>query len=84
MFGDHDRDEIAMEAERKQFFAEPGLKAFKEDKVMIEAQQRVIAATPHPRMMPMVTDEAVLTYEGVLKRLLREEAAGLEPETASA
>jgi len=74
----------AAEAERKQFFAELGLKAFNEDKVMIEAQQRVIAATPDPRMMPMVMDKAVLTYEGVLKRLLREEAAGVAPERARA
>jgi vanillate O-demethylase monooxygenase subunit len=51
---------------------------------MIEAQQRVIAATPNPRMMPMVMDKAVLTYEGVLKRLLREEAVETAPERARA
>jgi len=64
----------AREAERKSFFAELGLKAFNEDRVMIEAQQRRIATTPNPRMMPMAMDKAVLLYEGVVKRKLREEA----------
>ncbi|HTU10671.1 MAG TPA: aromatic ring-hydroxylating dioxygenase subunit alpha [Allosphingosinicella sp.] len=64
------------EAERKQFFADLGVRAFTEDREMIEAQHKVIQSTANPRMMPMVMDKAVLTYAGVLKRLLREEAAG--------
>ncbi len=64
----------AKEASRKSFFAELGLKAFEEDRRMIEAQYRVIAQTENPRMMPMVMDKAVRTYEGVLKRLHKEEA----------
>jgi vanillate O-demethylase monooxygenase subunit len=64
----------AREAERKAFFAELGRKAFNEDKVMIEAQHRVMRATENPRPMPMVMDKAVLAYEGVLKRLLRAES----------
>jgi vanillate O-demethylase monooxygenase subunit len=65
----------AREAGRKAFFAELGVKAFNEDKVMIEAQHRVMESTDAPRMMPMVMDRAVLAYEGVLKRLLREEGS---------
>lgn len=70
------------EAERKPFFTDLGLKAFEEDRQMIEAQYRVIQSTGAPRMMPMVMDKAVLSYEGVLKRLLREEAAGAPAEVA--
>jgi vanillate O-demethylase monooxygenase subunit len=64
------------EAERKPFFADLGRRAFEEDRLMIEAQHKVIQSTANPRMMPMVMDKAVLTYAGVLKKLLREEAAG--------
>lgn len=64
------------EAERKPFFADLGRRAFEEDRQMIEAQHKVIQSTANPRMMPMVMDKAVLTYAGVLKKLLREEAAG--------
>jgi vanillate O-demethylase monooxygenase subunit len=62
------------ESERKGFFADLGRRAFEEDRQMIEAQHRSIQATDSPRMMPMAMDKAVLTYAGVLKRLLREEA----------
>jgi vanillate O-demethylase monooxygenase subunit len=70
------------EAERKPFFADLGRRAFEEDRVMIEAQHDVIQATENPRMMPMVMDKAVKLYAGVLKRLLREEAAGARAEVA--
>lgn len=63
----------AADSERKQFFADLGRKAFEEDRRIIEAQHRLIEATPTPRMMPMVMDKAVLLYEGVLKKLLRKE-----------
>jgi vanillate O-demethylase monooxygenase subunit len=63
------------EAERKGFFADLGRRAFEEDRQMIEAQHRTISMTSAPRMMPMAMDKAVLTYSGVLKRLLNEEAA---------
>ena len=72
----------AREAHRKAFFAELGLRAFNEDKVMIEAQQRVLKTDETRRMMPMVMDKAVLAYEGVLKRLLRDE--GTMPARLSA
>jgi len=74
----------AADAERKQFFAELGLRAFNEDKTMIEAQYRVIRQTEKPRMMPMVMDKAVLTYEGVLKRLLRAQGGAEEPRAVMA
>ena len=70
------------EAERKPFFADLGRRAFEEDRLMIEAQHKMIQSTANPRMMPMVMDKAVLTYAGVLKRLLREEAAGARSEVA--
>lgn len=63
------------EPERKGFFAELGRRAFEEDRRMIEAQHKIISATAAPRMMPMAMDKAVLTYAGVLKRLVNEEAA---------
>ncbi len=49
---------------------------------MIEAQQRVLKTDETRRMMPMVMDKAVLAYEGVLKRLLRDE--GTMPARLSA
>jgi hypothetical protein len=36
----------------------------------------MIQATPDQRMMPMVMDKGVVTYEGVVKRMLRAEAEG--------
>jgi len=66
----------AADAGRKSFFAELGLRAFNEDRVMIEAQYRMIQASPDRRMMPMVMDKGVLTYEGVVKRMLRAEGDG--------
>lgn len=72
----------AREAERAPFFADLGRRAFEEDRHMIEAQYKVIQATPNPRMMPMAMDKAVLTYAGVLKTLLRAEAAGAPAEVA--
>jgi vanillate O-demethylase monooxygenase subunit len=66
----------AADADRKSFFAELGYKAFSEDRVMIEAQYKLIQASPDRRMMPMVMDKGVVTYEGVVKRMLRAEAEG--------
>lgn len=66
------------EAERKEYFADLGRRAFEEDRHMIEAQHKIISTTESPRMMPMAMDKAVLTYAGVLKRLMREEAAPIE------
>lgn len=47
--------------------------AFGEDKVMIEAQQRVIDDTPEPRVMPIAHDRGVILYNRLVERLAREE-----------
>lgn len=47
-------------------------RAFAEDKTMIEAQQRVIAATPDPAVMPTVHDKAVILYNRLVERLARQ------------
>ena len=72
----------AAAAVQKDFFAQLGRKAFNEDKVMIEAQHRMIGQSPGARMMPFVMDKSVLAYEGVVKKLLQAEAR--EPETEPA
>lgn len=48
--------------------------AFGEDKAMIEAQQRVIDATPEPRVMPTGADKGVTLYQRLVERMAREEA----------
>jgi len=50
--------------------------AFGEDKVMIEAQQRVIAATPDPQVMPTSADKGVILFNRLVEKLARGEAAG--------
>lgn len=57
-------------ADKQDFFADLGLRAFLEDKRMIEAQWRVMQATS-TRIMPLAMDQAVLKYEAVNKRLLQ-------------
>ena len=48
-------------------------KAFAEDKVMIEAQQRIIDVTPDPVVMPTSSDKGVTLYGRLVERLAREE-----------
>jgi len=43
--------------------------AFAEDKVMIEAQQRVIDMTPDPRIMPTSHDRGVTLFNRLVKKL---------------
>jgi vanillate O-demethylase monooxygenase subunit len=43
--------------------------AFGEDKVMIEAQQRVIDETPEPRIMPTAHDRGVTLFNRLVKKL---------------
>jgi len=52
--------------------------AFAEDKTMIESQQRVIAATPDPKIMPTAHDRGVTLYNRLVERLARENSAELE------
>ena len=56
-------------------------KAFDEDKTMIEAQQRVIDETLHPRMMPTAHDRTVTMFNAKVTRLAR---LGGDPETVAA
>ena len=62
----------ANHAHMQDFFADLGLRAFHEDKAMIEAQWRIMQATSH-HVMPLAMDQAVLKYEAVNKRLLNAE-----------
>jgi vanillate O-demethylase monooxygenase subunit len=47
--------------------------AFDEDKVMIEAQQRVIDQTPEPRIMPTAHDRGVTLFNRLVKKLAEAE-----------
>jgi vanillate O-demethylase monooxygenase subunit len=67
------------EASRDRFH-QVTLVAFAEDKVMIEAQQRVIDATPPHRVMPTSADKAITLYSAAVARLARYEG---EAEAAS-
>jgi vanillate O-demethylase monooxygenase subunit len=50
--------------------------AFDEDKVMIEAQQKVIDRTPDPRIMPTAHDKGVTMFNRLVERLVRSEREG--------
>ena len=54
---------------------EVAAQAFAEDKAIIEAQQRVIDATPDPRIMPTNADKGVTLFNRLVERLVREEAS---------
>lgn len=46
-------------------------RAFEEDRVMIEAQQKVIDLTPEPRVMPTAHDRGVTLYNRLVERLAK-------------
>jgi len=46
--------------------------AFEEDRVMIEAQQRVIDSTPEPVVMPIGHDKGITLYNRLVERMARE------------
>jgi vanillate O-demethylase monooxygenase subunit len=48
-------------------------KAFAEDKVMIEAQQKVIDLTPEPKVMPTAHDKGVTMFNRLVERLAKSE-----------
>jgi vanillate O-demethylase monooxygenase subunit len=55
--------------------------AFDEDKVMIEAQQKVIDRTPDARIMPTAHDKGVTIFTRLVERLAKaESAAAILPE----
>ncbi len=62
-------------ADLKPFFRDLAIRAFTEDKVMLEAQQQIIDADPSRRMMLFEIDKAPALYARLVERLLAEEAA---------
>lgn len=52
--------------------------AFGEDKIMIEAQQRVISQTADPEIMPTAHDRGVTLYNRLVEKLARDERTQLE------
>lgn len=50
--------------------------AFNEDKVMIEAQQRVIDSTPDPRIMPTAHDKGVTIFNRLVARMAKPDRHG--------
>jgi vanillate O-demethylase monooxygenase subunit len=52
-----------------------GAVAFEEDRVMIEAQQRVIDGTADPRIMPTSADMGVTLFNRMVEKIVRVEAA---------
>lgn len=50
--------------------------AFGEDKVMIEAQQRVIDETASPKVMPTAHDRGIIMFNRLVDKLVRGEAEG--------
>jgi phenylpropionate dioxygenase-like ring-hydroxylating dioxygenase large terminal subunit len=64
----------AAEADKQDFFADLGLRAFHEDKRMIEAQYAVMKRTS-AQIMPLAMDQAVMKYDAVLRRHLAAQAA---------
>lgn len=52
--------------------------AFAEDKTMIEAQQRVIAASADPQVMPTAHDRGITLYNRLVEKLARADALHLE------
>jgi vanillate O-demethylase monooxygenase subunit len=51
-------------------------KAFAEDRVMIEAQQRILDMTPTPRIMPTSADRAITLFNQLVAKRIREERQG--------
>jgi phenylpropionate dioxygenase-like ring-hydroxylating dioxygenase large terminal subunit len=61
-------------------------KAFMEDKVMIEAQQRVIDISPTARVMPIAHDRGITLFNRLVQRLASAEdlsATGTPPSTGN-
>jgi phenylpropionate dioxygenase-like ring-hydroxylating dioxygenase large terminal subunit len=50
-------------------------KAFAEDKMMIEAQQKVVDGTPNPRIMPTAHDRGLTMFNRMVERLWKQEVA---------
>ncbi len=57
--------------------------AFGEDKVMIEAQQKVIDRTPNPRVMPTAHDKGVTIFNRLVERLAKEGGTAANQENTA-
>jgi hypothetical protein len=62
-------------AEFEPVFFDIGKMAFAEDKVMIEAQQRMIDAHPDVKMQPLSMDGATNKFRGIMNRLMKAEGS---------
>lgn len=72
-YGTHRRFE--KEVELEMMMAMVG-KAFDEDKVMIEAQQKVIAASEDKTVVPTMHDRSITMYNAIVSKLARQEQFG--------
>ncbi|MXO71755.1 aromatic ring-hydroxylating dioxygenase subunit alpha [Alteraurantiacibacter buctensis] len=52
------------------------LQAFNEDKVMIEAQHKIIALTPNPTVMPTAHDRPVTIFNRMVERMAKDQSTG--------
>jgi vanillate O-demethylase monooxygenase subunit len=59
----------------KQAFLDLGNRVFNEDRVMLQAQQRIIDVDPSRRMVLFDVDKAPMLYRRLVEKLVREEAA---------
>lgn len=57
--------------------------AFTEDRSMIEAQQKIIDATPNPRIMPTGHDRAITMFNNLIARKVKEEGSPANPAIAA-
>lgn len=48
--------------------------AFGEDKVIIEAQQRIVDANPLAKPRPLAADSAITRFHRIMDQLMREES----------
>ena len=55
------------------------LQAFAEDKVVIEAQQRIIDRDPSRHILATRADTAAITFDRLMNRLMAEEATPADP-----
>jgi phenylpropionate dioxygenase-like ring-hydroxylating dioxygenase large terminal subunit len=69
------------EPELRDTLYELGLKAFNEDRVMIEAQQRNIDLAPETKMVKLSIDSGIAQFNRVMDELIKEETA-LSPPPA--
>lgn len=59
---------------RRDLLMDIAAQAFGEDKVMIEAQQKVVDRTPNASIMPTTADKGVTLFAQILRRLIAAEA----------